>query len=378
MILLSAAPGELPPLRRLILPLIFVGALFVVLANRSAEPPFVILQFTGETMGTTYMVKVAVPSKKKPDSKVIASTIESTLGSVNASMSTYVADSELSTFNKMKSTDPIPASDGLVFVLTEALAISQGSVGAFDPTIGPLVNAWGFGPQKNTTPPTPAEIASLKHQIGYKKLSVDEEKKSVRKAIPGLYVDLSAIAKGYGVDQVSLELRRLGLVDHLVEIGGEVRSQGKNQRRVPWRLAIQRPVAEPGEIHQNVIISLGTAAMATSGDYRNYYEANGQRVSHTIDPRTGRPIKHTLASVTVIAETCTQADGWATALNVLGPNQGYALAEKMGMKAFFLVRNGNGGFDQKQTSALAAMRSKTTNRPQTEKTGIIRTEQEAK
>ena len=374
MILLSAASGELPPLRRLILPLIFVGALFVVLANRAAEPPFVILQFTGETMGTTYMVKVAVPSKEKPDSKVIASTIESTLGSVNTSMSTYIADSELSTFNKMKSTAPMAVSEGLLVVLTQALAISQGSAGAFDPTVGPLVNAWGFGPEKRTTPPTAAELTSLKEQVGYQQLSVDDHKKTIKKEVPGLYVDLSAIAKGYGVDQVSLELRRLGLVDHLVEIGGEVRSQGKNQRRIPWRLAIQRPVAEPGEIHKNIIISLGTGAMATSGDYRNYYEADGQRVSHTIDPRTGRPIKHRLASVTVIAETCTQADGWATALNVLGPREGYELAEKMGMKAFFLVRNGKGGFDQKQTSTLAAMRSKTTNRSRTEKSGNISTE----
>jgi thiamine biosynthesis lipoprotein len=372
MMILSVVPGELPPFKRLILPLIFVGALFVVLANRPSEPPFVTIQFNGETMGTTYMVKVVVPSKSKPDPKKVSAAIESTLTAVNRSMSTYIADSELSVFNQSRSTEPRLASDALRFVMAEALTISRSSSGAFDPTVGPLVNAWGFGPKKRKKAPTDAEIALLKTQVGYAKLSLDEKTKTVAKGQPELYVDLSAIAKGYGVDRISELLHELGLSDHLVEIGGEVRSRGQNRRRVPWRLAIQRPVARPGETHQSAIISLGTGAMATSGDYRNYYESEGRRISHTIDPRTGRPIRHALASVTVVSDTCAHADGWATALNVLGPDHGYILAEKLGMKAFFLVRNPQGRFHEKETTAFALLRSKTTNRPKAAESGKVK------
>ena len=373
MIFLVGKSGEERPLRQFIIPFLFVAALFFVLFTRQADTPYVTIQLNGHTMGTTYMVKVVLPRDEQRKSGPISTAINDALQRVNGSMSTYQKDSELSRFNSNGNITPVPASDGLRFVARRALEISKASMGAFDPTVGPLVNAWGFGPAGPQKQPTQEELAALRAKVGYEKLTVNEQNKTIQKSQPDIYVDLSAIAKGYGVDQVALALDGLGLGDYLVEIGGELRGKGLNRRRLPWRVAVEKPVASRGEIHINAIIDLGDQAMATSGDYRNYDEKNGQRISHTIDPATGKPITHRLASATVVAETCASADAWATALNVLGPDRGLALAEERGLKAFFLVKRSGDGFEERATTAFEQLRKASVrHRPTVPKSDMIK------
>jgi thiamine biosynthesis lipoprotein len=312
---------------------------------------------SGQTMGTTYAVKIVIPTEQAMNAQGISDRIESRLLAINRAMSTYVADSELSRFNTAETVEPVEVSKGLRFVLTHALEISAATQGAFDPTVGPLVNAWGFGPEKRGGTPSEETLATLKTRVGYQKVTVQDAKGTIRKSQGDVYIDLSAIAKGYGVDEIASLLNEAGMQDYLVEIGGELRGKGLNRRRMPWRLAVERPKAGPGEVHKNAVIALGTGAMATSGDYRNYYELEGKRVSHTLDPRSGQPIEHMLASVTVVAPTCIKADGWATALNVLGAVEGLKIANAMELSAFFLVREADGAFSERSTAGFDRLRN---------------------
>jgi thiamine biosynthesis lipoprotein len=220
-----------------------------------------------------------------------------------------------------------------------------------DITVGPLVNAWGFGPDaRPETIPSDAEIAGLLEKVGYTKLVLDSESSSLRKSEPGLLCDLSAIAKGYGVDRVAEALDGLSIQDYMVEVGGEVRTRGLNDQGQAWRIGIERPSVEGRVIQQ--VLSLSNGAMATSGDYRNYYEVDGVRYSHMIDPRSGRPITHRLASVSIVEERCTRADGLATALLVLGPDEGYRLAVANDLAVLFMVKDDEEGFKGLATPAF--------------------------
>ena len=356
--ILLAGPRDLPPFRRLIIPFLFVVALFATLYLRRVEAPFITLEVRGEAMGTSYLIKVVTAGDAKTDQKRLLAEVGGAIAAVNESMSTYIDRSELSRFNAATSLKPTAVSLPLYTVVGAALEISRLSEGAFDPTVGPLVNAWGFGPTKrNGVPGTEERLAALK-RVGYTKLVLGASERTIQKRQADLYVDLSAIAKGYAVDSVAERLDKMGFGDYLVEIGGEVRTKGLNHRRRPWRLAIERPSGGNGEIHKNALVDLGTGAMATSGDYRNYYIENGKRVSHTIDPRTGQPIDHALASVTVLHESCMRADGWATALSVLGPEEGMAVARRLGLKVFMLVREANGQFAERTTQEFDVYRAK--------------------
>lgn len=326
-----------------------VGLLAPVLLAACSDP-WELLELTGSTMGTTYSVKVVGPPKGLGEGALRAE-VEGVLRAVNGAMSTYDADSELSRFNRSRDTGWVAASPELVAVLTEANRVSRLSGGAFDVTVGPLVNLWGFGPGGGgDRAPSKEEVAAARARVGYTHLEVRSSPPSVRKAIPDLYVDLSAIAKGYGVDRVADRLGELGVDRYLVEIGGEVRGLGHNGRGMPWRLAIERPV--PGERVAYAAIEVDGVGVATSGDYRNFFGRDGRRYSHTIDPATGRPVTHDLASVTVVSATCTTADALATALNVLGPQVGYALAEQQGIAAFFIAHE-DLGFAHRATMAFA-------------------------
>jgi FAD:protein FMN transferase len=304
----------------------------------------------GMTMGTSYNIKAS----KLPDSltpKEINRQIKELLDKVNGQMSTYQKDSELSLFNQNTSTDWLPVSAEFYDVIKEALKISQLSGGLFDVTVGPLVNLWGFGPDEmRLSPPDEAVIKDKLNQIGYHRLKLKDGGLFVKKDIPGLYVDLSGIAKGYGVDQVASLLERLGIMDYMVEIGGEIRVKGKNNQGHPWQIAVEKPTAEKRVIEK--VLAITDTGMATSGDYRNYFEVDGVRFSHTIDPRTGRPINHKLASVTVLSETSMEADGLATAFMVLGPGEGYQFAEQNHIAAFFIIKSDK-GFDEKMSTAFA-------------------------
>lgn len=304
--------------------------------------------FTGQTMGTTYTVKVADPLEDAAR-RGLNTAIAQALEDVDAKMSTYRADSELSRFNRHSSTEPFQVSAETAEVFRIAQEVSRQSDGAFDITVGHLVNAWGFGPLKPDREPDDATIARLREKIGYQYLeALDGDR--LRKQHPSVYCDLSAVAKGYGVDRVAAELDRRGIANYMIEVGGEVRTKGNNAAGTPWRIGIERPAA--GERDVQRIISLGDKSLATSGDYRNFTMRNGVRLSHTIDPQTGRPITHGLASVSVIHRDCAWADAYATAIMVLGPEKGYAFSVEHNLPAYLIIHDGEAGFAEKSTPAF--------------------------
>ena len=319
--------------------------------------------FQGSTMGTTFMVKVVTETLGEERQAEVLELIEAELDEVDTKMSHYLEDSELSRFNRSRDTSPFAVSEETLDVFRHAQELARLSGGAFDVTVGPLVDAWGFGPEGRVIEPVepiepiepieqrPDEVISrLIAHVGYTKIELDLEHSTIRKTDPSVACDLSAIAKGYGVDQVSEALRREGFGDHLVEVGGEVRAAGLNDAGQPWRIAIEQPGS--GGTVPGRIVPLSNLAMATSGDYRNYYEVGGVRFSHTIDPRTGYPVSHALASVSVVDELSVRADGLATALAVLGPDEGYELAVEQDLAALFIVRDGEGGLRERATPAF--------------------------
>ena len=306
-------------------------------AGERAQEQSPLVQWRGRTMGTTYMAKVFDPPAFDDD---LSLEIDAELRRVNDQMSTYLESSEVSRFNASESTDWFPVSREVAEVVQYAQRVAEHTDGAFDVTVGPLVDAWSFGPEpRQDTLPSEAMIARLKQQVGYEKLDVRLDPPAIRKAIPELQIDLSAIAKGHGVDRIVGLLNRHGMNDVFVEIGGEVRTTGAKSDQ-PWVVGIQTPDELPGRAQ--IAHPLPSQSMATSGDYRNYFEVDGQRYSHTIDPRTGIPVDHQLASVSVIADTCMAADAWATAINVLGLEAGIAVAEAEELDVLLIQRQDQG------------------------------------
>lgn len=355
---MSAEEPRPSTLRRWILPGLFVLALFVAVFVRQPAPDDgarVVTELVGLTMGTTYSVKVVTGPMADPDRQALHRAIEGVLAAVNGEMSTYQPDSELSKFNASPRTDPVPASAHLRAVLSEALRIGALSGGAFDVTVGPLVNAWGFGPDGEQTPPDDATVAALRERVGLDKIRLVGE--AVQKARPDVFVDLSAIAKGHGVDRVAEVLEGQGFSEYLVEIGGELRARGHNREGRRWRVGIEKPDDTARALIE--VIALSDASLATSGDYRNFYEKDGKRISHTIDARSGRPIEHRLASVSVVHPDCATADGLATALNVLGPEEGFELARSEKLAALFIVRAADGRFTEQATAQFVEIREAT-------------------
>ncbi len=316
------------------------------------EPVRETYSFRGATMGTYYSVKVAATGLSEQQSARIRAEIEGELEDVNTKMSTWIEDSELSRFNRHAETLPFGVSTATFEVVSAALEIAQLSGGAYDVTIGPLVDAWGFGAGADSLDLSDDEIRSLVESVGYGKLELDAEACTLRKLRPDLRCDLSSIAKGYAVDRVAEALAVAGFADVWVEVGGEVRAAGRNAGGRVWRLGIERPQLEPGVLQR--IVPLDDAAVATSGDYRNYRERDGARISHIIDPRSGLPVRHRLASVSVVHPKCMTADALATALMVLGPEEGWELAMSEGLAVLFLVRDGN-GFSERMTPAFEAL-----------------------
>jgi len=296
-----------------------------------------LIEIAGSTMGTTYSVKYLSNSSKSVEE--VKSKISRILENVNNQMSTYIPDSELSQFNNYNDTSWFSISADLAFVLQQSLDICRISNGALDITVGPLVNLWGFGPEnKPTVVPTDSKIEKALILVGWKNIAVTLEPPTVKKKLPDIYCDLSSTAKGFGVDKVSDYLVSLGINNFLVEIGGELRAAGRKSIDNEWRIGISKP---DNNSSLQEVITLNNNAMATSGDYWNYFEENGIRYSHTINPKTGRPIKHKLASITVFAETCLSADGLATAIDVMGEEDGYQFTIDNEIPAYFITRNKN-------------------------------------
>ncbi|MCY4363671.1 MAG: FAD:protein FMN transferase [Gammaproteobacteria bacterium] len=312
---------------------------FLSLSSCQWERPAQVHEFTGLTMGTSW--SVLVNAGELPVSRQEMQTeFNATLNRVNMAMSSYLPESELSRINDRDSTGWLTVSASLLRVLQAAQEISRSTRGAFDVTIGPLVNLWGFGPEQDFTVPGEQQVNNARRLVGYDKLHLDAAAPALKKAHGGMYIDLSAIAKGYAVDEIAGYLDRLQLDNYLVEIGGEIRARGVNDKNKPWQIGIENPVAGARSVRK--IIRLENTAMATSGDYRNYFEKDGSSYSHTIDPRTGRPVTHRLASVTVLHPSTMLADTWATGLLVLGPDEGYATALENGLDAYFIVRTDTG------------------------------------
>ncbi|MCA9063003.1 MAG: FAD:protein FMN transferase [Planctomycetaceae bacterium] len=315
--------------------LVFVAASGVLLftgCDESRGP----IHLSGATMGTQYHVTIArAPADFEVD--VMRREIDAELHRINAQMSTYLPDSEISRFNSQSETLWFDVSPEFASVVKRAQEVSEMTGGAFDVTVGPFVDRWNFGPDKtNLAMPSDAEVAALKQAVGFRLIEIRDQPPALRKQRPEVQIDLSAIAKGFAVDRITQLLESHGLQHYLAEIGGEVRARGTNAAATAWTVGIEKPVADARLVHR--VVHLRDAAMATSGDYRNFIEIDSRRYSHMIDPRTGYPVDHHLASVSVIADDCVSADAWATALMVLGPEHGYELAQRLGIAALMMER----------------------------------------
>ena len=284
--------------------LLIIGSVWIVKFRgtstlRTAEGPI---------FGTTYHIKYESPQP-------LDSCILQALHEVDASMSVFNKQSTLSAINAGTSS----RTDALLYdVVSRATKVSEATHGAFDVTVMPLVNAWGFGFKKGTFP-TDAQIDSLRSLVGYRNIRLTADSLLV-KSDKRIMVDCGAIAKGYGVDRVARALRNHGVRNFMVEIGGEVVVKGRNPEGKPWQIGVSKPVAEGGNGAEELqtVLSLNDCAVATSGNYRNFYVKDGRKYAHTIDPRTGRPVQHSLLSATVMAPDCTTADAYATAFMVMG------------------------------------------------------------
>ncbi|NVD07354.1 FAD:protein FMN transferase [Vibrio sp. JPW-9-11-11] len=307
-------------------------ASLLVLAG--CEQPAEQVHLTGPTMGTSYNVKYIV-AEGVPAPEQIQAEVDRLLEQVNDQMSTYRKDSELSRFNQSQSLEPFSVSPQTAHVVNEAIRLNGLTLGALDVTVGPLVNLWGFGPEgRPDVVPSDEELAERRANIGIEHLEVAGN--TLRKDIPNLYVDLSTIAKGWGVDVVADYIQSQGVMNYMVEVGGEMRVKGLNREGVPWRIAIEKPSVEERAIQE--IIEPGDMAVATSGDYRNYFEHDGVRYSHIINPETGRPIEHKVVSVTVLDPSSMTADGLATGLMVLGEEKGMQVANQHNIPVLMIVK----------------------------------------
>ena len=306
------------------------------------DEPVGLVSFSGPTMGTRYAVSLAAgngTANWPPDVQEVQQRVEERLAEINRRMSTYDPESELSRFNRLNSSDWFSVSAETAEVVAAALKIAERTSGAFDPTVGPIVNLWGFGPDKSRMEiPGDGPIAEALQRVGYEKVSVRMNPPAIRKSLPEVYLDLSGIAKGYASDEISALLDDLGFPNTMVEIGGEVRTRGAKIDGSPWRIGIEQPDDLDRQVH--AAVTLLNAGMATSGDYRNFFEHEGVRYSHTIDPATGRPVGHSLAAVSIVAPTCMEADALATAVLVMGDQKGYDWCLAEDVAAMFLVRQG--------------------------------------
>jgi len=310
--------------------------------------------FDGSIMGTTFMVTIAKSDLKKEDQNILRSLIEYELIDVDEKMSTYRSDSEVSRFNRNQTTKPFFVSEETLAVFQHALDVSKVSEGAFDVTVGPIVDAWGFGPlDRRDDFPTNEEIERLKENVGYQYIEIDSFASTVRKLNSLISVDLSGLAKGYAVDRVAELLELQGFHSYLVEVGGEIRAAGQSSRGDFWRVGIERPVSDAPVLQR--LVNLRNLSLATSGNYRNYFELDGKRYSHTIDPRTGRPVNHRLASVSVIQTLCVKADAIATALQVMGPEKGLELALEYDWPVLLITQNEDGTFSEHETPRFTSV-----------------------
>lgn len=309
--------------------------------------------FSGPTMGTQYNITIALEEGQVLPFEVNAlqQDVDLWLLEFNQIMSTYIPDSELMRFNGAEVGHPVSLSEPLFEVFELSEKIYKASDGSFDTSVGPLVNLWGFGPGASINRrPQQGLIDEQLAKIGQNKLVLNQSNRTATKDSE-LFIDLSAVAKGYGADIIARKFDAVGVANYLIEVGGEIRVKGQSSLRRPWRLGVEQPsLLHTGNTRQTVSVSSG--GIATSGDYRNYFEHDGVRYSHTIDPRTGAPVTHKLVSVTVIAASAAEADAWATALSVIGPEQALSVADKNNLAVYLIVKSAD-GFTESHNSLFA-------------------------
>ncbi|MDX5627424.1 MULTISPECIES: FAD:protein FMN transferase ApbE [unclassified Brenneria] len=334
---------------------LIVGLLFSLLTGCDNAPhtdlrPLMAIE--GKTMGTFYSVKIS--GEQQESKERLQQEIDALLEQANNEISTYRQDSTLSRFNQYRGNEPQPIGNGMADIILAAQRIGRATGGAMDITVGPLVNLWGFGPQKQPTQiPSQQQIDAVRQKIGlsHLKLLSDDRGEWIQKDLPDLYVDLSTLGEGYGADLLAQLMARKGITNYLVSVGGAISSRGVNAQGIPWRVAIQKPTDR--ENAMQTAVNLQGYAISTSGSYRNYFEQNGQRYSHVIDPATGKPITHQLVSATVIAPTALEADGWDTGLMVLGREKALELAQQQGL-AVYLISKTENGFQAEMTPQFSA------------------------
>ncbi|MCL5049878.1 FAD:protein FMN transferase [Aliidiomarina maris] len=310
--------------------------LFTLAACSQAPEPQVM---RGNIFGTFFEVSLGTQHANADLTEVEAGVMD-VLNEVDRQMSTYRDDSVLNRINRAELHTEVAVDPELMLVLQRSEAIARMSEGAFDHTVGGLVNLWGFGPEgRVTSRPSQSELESRLEQVGYHFVHLDTDAQTVTRS-SDVFVDLSGIAKGYAVDAVSQYLNQQGITNHLVNIGGDIYASGQRTADMRWRVGIEAPVNDRQVVQH--ILPIQDVAMLGSGDYRNYFESEGVRYSHTIDPTTGEPIAHKLAAVTVLGDNATDADGFASAILVLGPERGLAFANHHNIAALLIVREADG------------------------------------
>ncbi|MCF2859083.1 FAD:protein FMN transferase [Pseudoalteromonas sp. SMS1] len=297
------------------------------------------VEINGKTMGTTYNIKV-FPGPVSLEAQRFKQEVDEALIAVNQSMSTYIPDSEINRFNRLEANTVMPISTDFRKVAAESIRLGQ-STQTLDVTMGPLIDLWGFGPDKRPTKrPSQSEIEAMQTNIGVDKLALTDE--GLAKSLPHLELSFSATAKGYGIDKVAELIEKKGLSNYMVEIGGELRISGNKPDGSPWRIAIEKPDAPAGQRQIHRVVAPGNNAIATSGDYRIFYEMDGEIFTHLIDPVTGKPVKHDLVSVTVLHPSAMTADGLATALTVMGTERAKVYAEQHNLPVYLISKTPEG------------------------------------
>ncbi|WP_131079954.1 FAD:protein FMN transferase ApbE [Klebsiella quasipneumoniae] len=310
-------------------------------ATTPATPASTATVLDGKTMGTFWRVSVIGVDEAK--AQALRAKVQAQLDADDRLLSTWKNDSALMRFNHAADTRPWPVSEAMADIVTLSLRIGAKTHGAMDITVGPLVNLWGFGPDKQpVATPDAQAIAAAKARTGLQQLQVINQsgRQFLQKDIPDLFVDLSTVGEGYAADHLARLMEQEGISRYLVSVGGALVSRGMNGEGKPWRVAIQKPTDQENAVQ--AIVDINGHGISTSGSYRNYYELDGKRISHVIDPQTGQPITHKLVSVTVIAPTALEADGWDTGLMVLGPEKAQQVVREQGLAVYMIVKEGEG------------------------------------
>lgn len=306
-------------------------------------------------MGTTWTVKVVAPAGGIPagESRAIDQGIRDELTRINQLMSTWDPESELSRFNASAATDPFPVAPETFDVFEWAVRLHEETGGVLDPTMAPLIDAWGFGVDRDVAPPSEDVLEGLKQVTGMELVELDPARQWVRKRVPGVRCDFSAIAPGYAADRIAARLEARGLTHFLIDVSGELVGRGRNDAGQAWQVGIERPQRLGRRATR--VVPLADRAIATSGDYRNVREVDGRQLTHILDPRSGRPVAHALASATVLDALAVRADGLSTALMVMGPDEALAFATERQLPALFLIRLPDGSFEERVSPAFSTL-----------------------